>query len=120
MQFLLAKSQTKVVQAICAPVLELVYRTYTDEQYERGSVIKDQSIELVELLQSRLDKPFFIETFGAVKTSILQKRSARKAQQRQLVGTEEGLAMRKNKRQKKMEKKKAKKQETILRRKLTK
>ena len=114
-----SKSETEVLKQICGPILELAYRTYTDEQYERGTVIKDLSIELVETLQSSLDKPFFIEAYGIVKTQILQKRSARKMQPKQLVGTEEGMAMRKNKRIRKMEKKKVKKQQKIFRKKLS-
>lgn len=81
-QFLLSKSESGILKEICGPILELAYRTYTDEQYPRGSVIKDQSIELVELLQEGVDKPFFIETYGQVKAKILQKRSARKMQQK--------------------------------------
>ena len=90
-------------------MLELVYRTYTDDQYPRGSLVKDQSIELMELMQSNVDKPFFIETYNSVKQHIQDKRSARKMQQKQLVATAEGIAMRNNKRKVKMEKKKARK-----------
>lgn len=75
-------------------MLELVYRTYTDEQYAKGSPIKDLSLEIVDLLQRDLDKPFFIETYNKIKGSILQKRLDRKLKTKQLVATEEGLAMR--------------------------
>jgi hypothetical protein len=86
------------MRLVCGPVLELVYRTYTDEQYAKGSSIKDLSLEIVESLQRDLDKPFFIEIYNNVKSSILQKRLDRKMKQKQLVATEEGLAMRQNKR----------------------
>jgi hypothetical protein len=89
------------MKLVCGPVLELVYRTYTDEQYEKGSSIKDLSIEIVETLQRDLDKPYFIEVYNNVKSSILQKRLDRKVKQKQLVATEEGLAMRQNKRMRK-------------------
>ena len=56
-----------------------------------------------------MSKPFFIETYGKVKNEIVKKRQARKMQQKQLVGTVEGMAMRANKRMKKQQKKKAKK-----------
>jgi len=45
-----------------------------------------------------------------VKASILEKRLDRKLKQKQLVATEEGLAMRANKRMRKQQKKKEKKQ----------
>lgn len=47
-ELFVSKDATAVLSAICGPVLELVYRTYTDDQYERGTPIKDMSIELVE------------------------------------------------------------------------
>jgi len=92
---------TDFMKLVCGPVLELFYRTYTDEQYAKGSIIKDVSLEIVELLQRDLDKPFFIDTYNEVKASILQKRLDRRVKQKQLVATEEGLAMRQNKRSRK-------------------
>ena len=89
--------------------MELVYRTYTDEQYAKGSSIKDLSLEIVDSLQMDLDKPFFIETYNNVKAAILKKRLDRKQKMKQLVATEEGLAMRQNKRMRKQQKKKEKK-----------
>ena len=77
-QLLINKEAKEVLKDVCGPMLELVYRTYTDDQYQRGSQVKDLSIEIVELLQNSVDKPFFIEKFGEIKGTILQKRSARK------------------------------------------
>lgn len=48
----------------------------------------------MDLLQRDLDKPFFIEIYNKIKGSILQKRLDRKLKTKQLVATEEGLAMR--------------------------
>ena len=62
------------LEKLCHPILELVYRTYTDDQYARGTPVKDLSIEIVELLQDNVSKPFFIETYGRVKNEIVQKR----------------------------------------------
>jgi hypothetical protein len=117
-QLLLSKDDTETLKAICGPILELVYRTSTDEQYKRGTAIKDQSIEIVELLKENLDKLHFIETYGEVQQTILQKRSHRKMQQKQIVNTAEGIAMKANKRQKKTEKKKEKNKERQFTRKL--
>lgn len=108
-----------ILEEVCGPMLELVYRTYTDDQYLRGSKVKDLSFEIVEFLQTHVDKPSFIETYSQVKTSILEKRNSRRMQHKQLVGSMEGMEMRKNKRVKKMEKKKAKKQDKIFKYKLT-
>jgi len=44
------ESGTDFMKLVCGPVLELVYRTYTDEQYAKGTIIKDVSLEIVELL----------------------------------------------------------------------
>lgn len=68
----------------------------------------------MDSLQRDLDKPFFIETYNSVKTSILKKRLDRKLKQKQLVATEEGLAMRQNKRMRKQHKKKEKKQHQVF------
>jgi hypothetical protein len=68
----------------------------------------------VDSLQRDLDKPFFIETYNSVKTSILKKRLDHKLKQKQLVATEEGLAMRQNKRMRKQHKKKEKKQHQVF------
>lgn len=68
----------------------------------------------MDSLQRDLDKPFFIETYNNVKTSILKKRLDRKLKLKQLVATEEGLAMRQNKRLRKQHKKKEKKQHQMF------
>ena len=88
-----------MLEAVCGPILELVYRIYTDEQYAGGTPVKDCSIEIVEQLQKEVDKSLFIETYSSVKNQILEKLSARKMHQKQLVGTSEGLAMRQRKRE---------------------
>jgi len=41
---------------VAAPILELVYRTYTDEQYLSGTKVKDLSLEIVDFLQHNMEK----------------------------------------------------------------
>lgn len=43
-------------------MLELVYRTYTDEQLDQQ--VKDLSTELVDLWNSKLDKEIFLKMFN--------------------------------------------------------
>ena len=47
------------------PILELVYRTYSDEQIPQP--IKDISTELVDQLSNGLEKNFFITEFNRVQ-----------------------------------------------------
>jgi len=69
-------------------MLELVYRTYSDEQIPQA--VKDLSVELVDQLSAGLEKTFFITEFNRVQQSILRYRMERKMKDRLLVGTYEG------------------------------
>lgn len=59
------------------PMLELIYRIYTDEQY-KDTRAKELSLELVEMLSTNIDKGFFIDTYNDVKNEIHRKRIERK------------------------------------------
>ena len=69
--------------------------------------------EIVDYLQANANKGQFIEAYNAVKTTILQKRNARKMRQKQLIGTDEGISLLQKKREQKYDKKKEKKKEKI-------
>lgn len=70
------------------PILELVYRTYTDTQMPQS--VRTLSTELVDQLSNGLEKNFFIQEFKNVQQSIVRSRMDRKMKQRLLVGTQEG------------------------------
>jgi len=74
-------------RCIC-PMLELVYRTYSDEQMLIN--VRTLSTELVDQLSNGLEKDFFITSFKNVQQSIVRGRMERKMKQRLLVGTAEG------------------------------
>lgn len=46
------------------PMLELVYRTYTDEKLEQS--VRGLSTELVDHLSENLEKAFFVKTLNEV------------------------------------------------------
>ena len=69
-------------------MLELVYRTYSDEQMLIN--VRTLSTELVDQLSNGLEKDFFITSFKNVQQSIVRGRMERKMKQRLLVGTAEG------------------------------
>jgi hypothetical protein len=48
---------------VVEPILELVYRIYTDDQYKE-SRCKELSIEIVDYLSSGMDKSFFINAYN--------------------------------------------------------
>ena len=50
------------------PMLELVHRTYSDEQMEQK--VRDVSSELVDLFSQNLEKGYFIMEFNRVKQDI--------------------------------------------------
>lgn len=54
-------------RSVTEPILELVYRTYSDEQYKE-SKIKDISLEIVEYLSNNLDKNYFVQIYNEVKS----------------------------------------------------
>jgi hypothetical protein len=48
---------------VVEPILELVYRIYTDDQYKE-SRCKELSIEIVDYLSSGMNKSFFINAYN--------------------------------------------------------
>lgn len=48
----------------CGPMLELVYRTYTDDQI--SSTVRDPSTELVDSLSNKIDKEKFVKIYNEV------------------------------------------------------
>lgn len=52
------------IRLCIGPILELVYRTYSDEQIPQ--TVKDISVELVDQLSAGLEKNFFITEFNRV------------------------------------------------------
>ena len=70
-------------------MLELVYRTYTDEQLKAS--VRDQSTELVDTMSNSLDKDVFITLFNQVQMAITQARTERKLKDKMLVTTQQGL-----------------------------
>ena len=70
-------------------MLELVYRTYTDEQLK--AAVRDQSTELVDTMSNSLDKDVFITLFNQVQMAITQARTERKLKDKMLVTTQQGL-----------------------------
>ena len=53
------KADNELVRMCINPILELVYRTYTDEQMTEE--VKLLSTELVDTLAEKLEKAFFID-----------------------------------------------------------
>ena len=90
-----------------SPVLELVYRIYTDDQY-KDTRAKELAFELVDQLSTSIDKTFFITTYNQVKASIQQKRVERRRLQKVALAGEAGAAIKERKRGRKMLKKKEK------------
>lgn len=66
-------------RSVLTPILELVYRVYTDEQYAESRA-KELAFELVDSLSAGMDKAFFIQAYNSVKQGIVQKRMQRKKQ----------------------------------------
>ena len=64
-------------------MLELVYRTYTDEQLKAS--VRDLSTELVDTMSNSLEKDVFITLFNQVQMAITQARSERKLKDKMLV-----------------------------------
>jgi hypothetical protein len=58
-------------------MLELVYRTYTDEQYS-DSKVKELSLEVVDYFTNNLEKLFFVNIYKNVKDGINLKRNERR------------------------------------------
>ncbi len=76
-------SEISAVQECCGPMLELVYRTYTDEQIPNS--VKDPSTELVDQLSAKLDKDSFIKVYNDVQMQITRNRTDRKIKEKMLV-----------------------------------
>ena len=100
-------------RAVVEPVLELVYRVYTDEQYA-DSRAKELAFELVDYLSNGLDKTFFINTYNAVKANITKKRMERKKLQKVAMAGASGARIKERKRKVKLEKKKLKNRDKIM------
>ena len=79
-----------------AGMLELICRTYTDEQLP--IVIRDISAELVDFMSASLDKDSFIKIFNEVQMHITKSRQDRKMKSRLLTGTQEGQVIKAKKR----------------------
>jgi hypothetical protein len=93
-------------------MLELVYRTYTDDQIP--SSVKDPSTELVDQLSAKLDKDSFIKVYNDVQMQITRNRTDRKIKEKMLVTSEHGQIQLQKKRAQKMQKKKLKHKERVL------
>ena len=93
-------------------MLELVYRTYTDDQIP--SSVKDPSTELVDQLSAKLDKDSFIKVYNDVQMQITRNRTDRKIKEKMLVTSEHGQIQLQKKRAQKMQKKKLKPKERVL------
>lgn len=100
-------------RAVLTPVLELVYRIYTDEQYAESRA-RELSSEIVDYLSAGLDKAFFITTYNSVKAGIQAKRVERRRQQKVLLATDQGAKLKEKKRARKAEKKREKKRAKIM------
>ena len=98
-------------------MLELVYRTYTDEQLKAS--VRDQSTELVDTMSNSLDKDVFITLFNQVQMAITQARTERKLKDKMLVTTQQGLQKLAERRTKKLMKKKTKHKQRVLMNQLT-
>lgn len=93
-------------------MLEFVYRTYTDDQLP--ATVRDPSTELVDQMNSLLNKDTFIQIFNAVQMQITQQRTERKMKEKMLVASEAGLVTLAKKRAKKIVKKKEKHKQKVL------
>jgi hypothetical protein len=93
-------------------MLELVYRTYTDEQLPAS--VRDPSTELVDKMSDSLEKDVFIKIFNQVQMAITQARTERKIKEKMLVTNEEGIVKLARKRAKKLNKKKEKHKAKVL------
>jgi AraC-like DNA-binding protein len=83
-----SKIDNPYLRKCLGPILELVCRTYTDDQMEQR--VKDISTELVDQFSGSLEKTFFITEFNRVQQSITRNRMERKMKSRLLAGTQEG------------------------------
>lgn len=93
--------------------MELVYRTYTDDQYS-GTRIKEVSYEIVEYYSTNMEKAIFIDIYNRVKSNIMKKRLERKRVMKVKMASAEGAKIKEKKRERKAEKKKQKKKQKIL------
>ena len=71
------KKDNELSRSVLNPVLELVYRIYTDDQYKESRA-KELASELVDYLSTGLDKTFFISAYNEVKSGISKKRDERR------------------------------------------
>jgi len=71
-------------------MLQLVYRTYTDEVFVKDKLVKELSNEIVDYMSKHLDKTFFVGVYNDVQTQIVKTRMDRKIKQKLFTGTAEG------------------------------
>ncbi|TNV87999.1 hypothetical protein FGO68_gene14880 [Halteria grandinella] len=100
-------------RSVLTPILELVYRVYTDEQYAESRA-KELAFELVDQLSAGMDKAFFVQAYNSVKQGIVQKRMQRKKQQKIVMASAEGARMKEQRRTRKAEKKRQQKKDKRL------
>ena len=100
-------------RAVLPSVLELVYRVYTDDQYD-GSAPKSLSIELIDHLSTAVDKAHFITVYNEVKAGVHKKRQQRKKMQQIRMAGADGAKIKERKRERKNIKKKEQKRQKIM------
>ena len=93
-------------------MLELVHRTYNDEQLEQS--IRDISSQIVDKFSASLEKGFWISEFERVQQDIMRARVDRKMKTKLLAGTLKGQQIIAKKRLHKNMKKKEKEQERLM------
>ena len=106
------KKDNELIRICIGPILELVYRTYTDEQLPAN--IRSLSTELIDTLSSNLEKSFFIEQYSKIQQGIVKGRQERKMKQKLFTGTAEGQQKMAKKRIMKTFKKREKHREKVL------
>ena len=109
----LLKEKEGWLESCTAPILELVYRTYTNDRL--GGSVKDESTELIDFLSSSLDKDFFITRFNEVQQGISKNRADRRLKTKLSLGTEAGQVIMAKRKAKKTQKLTARRKEKQLR-----
>lgn len=84
--------------SIIQPILELVYRTYTDAQYQQMEKIKELSHDIIDFMEENVEKSAYLEIYNKVASQILQKRTQRKISKKIKVNDQQGLENKQKKR----------------------
>ena len=103
-----------LIKNSCGPILELVYRTSTDEQYQSMVSIRELSGDIEDFLRQHTNPSFYLDTYNTVKQSIIKKRLDRKMNQKVHASTQDGIDHGKKKRERKYEKKREKHREKVI------